>query len=212
MRLVQALRRWKAPVVSDPVIGSALGGGFYVGRILVEGVSWFLIVAPKASGEANGQYWNTNGSVATTINSAWDGAANMAAIYATANPISFRAAVFCKGLSIAGYTDWALPAKDQLELVYRNLKPSTQGNSTNSGANLNSYPAGSNYTSSGPAQTDIDAFRLGGAEALSTNNYWTSTRFSSSAAWRQSFADGAQSGASVDGSTLSVRAVRMIPA
>ena len=84
-----------------------------------------------------------------------------------------------------------LPSRDELELCYRNLKPTNCSNDTYftgtlsgnlrlaTGTNLNSIPAGAAYTETNPAQTIVTAFRAGSVEAFDANSYyWTSTEFS----------------------------------
>lgn len=191
------------------VAGAAYGGGFYVGRMKIGADSYALIVAPKASGEsASLQAKTTNSTTAGTL-SAWDGAANTAAMIA-AGAAAHPAASFCKNLTIGGYTDWVLPAKDQLELLYRQLKPDATANNTSYGANPSSDPVGANYTAGAPAQTAIAAFRTGGAEAFAVDSYyWTSTEYSSSYAWIQLFSSGGQNNG-LKNTSYRVRAVRMV--
>jgi hypothetical protein len=94
------------------------------------------------------------------------------------NDADHPAAQFCEGLSIGGYTDWYMPAKNELEVCYYNLKPSTDANNTSYGINDNAVPARtSNYTSGDPAQTSAAAFITStGAEAFTTGYYWSSTQ------------------------------------
>jgi hypothetical protein len=147
----------------------------------------------------------------------------------------YPAAHFCNDLSIGGYSDWYLPARDELELIYRNLKPVTDNNYTvadrptgatpdyknlgslgdvanTNGLNNNSDPQGVAYTSGSPAQTSVAAFQSGGAEAMTfgSNSYWSSTEYSTTAAWRQRYFTsdpGRQSNDTKSGSRY-VRAVR----
>jgi hypothetical protein len=103
-----------------------------------------------------------------------------------------------------------MPARDELEVIYYNLKPSTQLNTTSSGANLNAVPSrASNYTAGDPAQTSVALFQSGGAEAFETEFYWASTQFSTANGWIQNFNDGEQSNVQKL-STTYVRAVRRV--
>lgn len=212
---------WSAPVIFTTaldfiptVAGTPFGGGYYVGRITPgDGFTYALIVAPKASGEnLSGLVMKTSGTSTPGTNSVWNGAANTAAMIA-AGAAAHPAANFCKGLSIGGYADWVLPAKNQLELLYRQFKPGVTVNDTASGANSSSDPAGYNYTTGAPAQTAIAAFKAGGSEAFTTggfNYYWTSTEGSNGKpGWLQRFDDGYQA-TSINGTGGMVRAVRMI--
>ena len=208
---------WSAPVIFTTaldfiptVAGTPFGGGYYVGRMKPgDGFSYALIVAPKASGEAASLLLNTSSTATVGTASTWDGAANTAAMIVE-GAASHPAASFCRNLTIGSYTDWLLPAKDQLELLYRMLKPEATGNSTSSGTNPSSDPAGAKYTAGSPTQTAIAAFKAGGAEAFATDTYyWTSTEYSSTNNWVQSFSSGDQN--NITKSNVSrVRAVRMI--
>ncbi len=194
----------KAPTV----IGMAYGGGFYAGRIKINGLSYALIVAPKASGQSSFVVKTSNTSTAGT-GSSWDGASNTAAMLSAGAAIH-PAAQFCVGLSIGGYTDWVLPAKDQLELLYRNFKPDATANNTSRGLNPYSDPQGGNYTASSPMRTSIDAFKAGGVEAFDVVDYWASTEISAATGNAyQGFNNGYQ-GASSKNGIGRVRAVRMV--
>ena len=125
--------------------GTPFGGGLYAGQITEDdGITYAIIVAPKAQGgEASGTLaWKTTQTTTTGTDSLNNGFNNTAAMVAAG--ISLHpAAQFCKGLSINGYTDWYLPAKDELNLIYTNRGSldafvqtyywsSTQNSSTNS--------------------------------------------------------------------------------
>lgn len=192
------------------VAGAPYGGGIYAGRMKIGTQEYALIVAPKATGESASLTWKSANTTTAGTTSTWDGASNTAAMIA-AGASAHPAAQFCKNLTIGGFTDWFLPAKDQLELLYRNLKPDTTANTTSYGANPNSNPVGSNYTAGSPAQTAVAAFKTGGAEAFTPDNYyWTSTEYSSYTAWVQIFSSGNQYYFNYEGGGYRVRAVRMI--
>ena len=131
-----------APVL--PAIGAAFGGGFFAGTIshTADGVATHaLIVAPAASGY-NGQgalQWKTTDTTTAGTNSTFDGYANTAAME-TAGLANHPAANYCRGLTIGGFTDWYLPARDELDIAYENLKPYTYNNSTSWGINDYSVP------------------------------------------------------------------------
>jgi hypothetical protein len=122
-----------------------------------------------------------------------------------------------------GYSDWYLPARDELELVYRHFKPTTQGNNdvfrpsgtefgadgATYGTNNSSDPNGSGYTTSDPSQTTVTSFQDGGADYLTDNPYWSSTENNASRSWYQSFYDGSQTYHDKD-ETRPVRAVRRV--
>jgi hypothetical protein len=135
------------------------------------------------------------------------------------NDASHPAAQFCEGRTSGGFTDWYMPAKNELEVCYYNLKPSTTANVTFRGTNPNSVPArGSSYTSGTPAQTSAAAFQSGGAEAFdSIRQYWSSTQYSGTSpppgpyAWQQKFGNGGQYYATkVNTYNGGVRAIRRV--
>lgn len=173
-------------------IGDAYGGGFYAGQISTAGNSiadYNLVVGPVASAQTQ-LIWKTSqtGGDPTSV---IDGPANSA----TMNSATYPAAQFCEGLTIGGFTDWYLPAMNELEVCYFNLKPNTTNNNTASGINANAVPArASNYTAGNPAQTAAAAFIAGtGAEAFTQSSYWTSTQQAARYAKIQSFNQGTQS-------------------
>lgn len=202
-----------------PAIGASYGGGFFAGAIShnANGVATHaLIVAPAATGATGTGYtlttqklWKTANTTTAGTTSSFDGAANTAAIV-TAGIASHPAAQFCTGLSIGGYTDWYLPARDELEIAYYNLKPTTTSNSTSYGINAYSVPArGSNYTAGTPAQTTVTAFQTGNSQAFVADYHWSSTEASSTGAWILGFGGGGQYDGGKD-SFYRVRAFRKL--
>lgn len=208
------------------VIGEAYGGGYYAGKITQGGSTYYLIVAPKSSGENSSKQWKTTADAGPTATQTLN---NGPAASSSMNSATYPAAQFCEGLSIGGYADWYLPARDELELCYRNLKPGTTGNSTAArpkssytypegndvsgdtmGINRNSNPTGAAYTSGAPAQTSVTLFQTGNSEAFAAGTYWSSSEYSSAGAWGQIFSNGYQDNDGKSGSTY-VRAVRRLP-
>lgn len=192
-----------------PAIGSAYEGGFFAGQISTAGngiADYNLVIGPVASAQSTLQFKtaNTNDAGAT---SSIDGPANSSSM----NDASHPAAQFCEGLTIGGFSDWYLPARNELEICYFNLKPTTTSNDTGSGTNPNAVPArASDYTAGTPAQTSAAAFVTStGAQAFTADNYYSSTQFSASVAWIQLFTDGTQQFSSKTNSLL-VRAVRRV--
>ena len=190
-------------------IGDAYQGGFYTGQIGVSGVATHnLVVSPLSSGEAT-RAWKSPTSATAGADSVIDGPANSTFM----NSSTFPAAFFCEGLTIGGYSDWYMPAKNELEVCYYNLKPTTASNNTSSGTNTNAVPQrNSNYTSGNPAQTSAAAFQSpSGAERFASDFYWSSTRFDSYTAWAQQFINGNQYGYGFSvGSSNKVRAIRRV--
>ena len=191
------------------------------------------IIAPKAQGESAPialKFENTAMPIATqTLTEGWE-ATN--AMLAAGTAVQYPAAHWARALVINGYSDWYIPARDELELAWRNLKPVTANNYIGAryispinyqkdgvypdatgaqGINLNSSPAGTAYTLTVPAQTDAIAFRAGGSEEFAWNTiFWTSSEAGPSIAWFQYwFADqpGRQD-AAIKSAWVRVRAVR----
>jgi uncharacterized protein (TIGR02145 family) len=212
---------WPAQSYPPPTtIGQAYGGGFYAGQIAVGGsgtATHYLIVAPKASGEASGKTWGVYGT-ATGFTSDINGPANTTGEAALG--ASYQAATFCNNLNsgggLNGYTDWYLPAKNELEVLYYFLKPTTADNNTSAGSNANAVspePVSTNYTSGSPAQTSatgVDGFRTGETNEFASAYYWSSTETGAYIAWIQSFYDGRVQYDYSKSSTYHVRAVRRI--
>jgi hypothetical protein len=192
-------------------IGAAYGGGFFAGQINVSGTKYNLVVAPKASGENSSRTWGVYG-VTTGITSVINGPTNSASL--AARGASYQAAVFAENLTIGGYSDWYLPAKNELEVLYYFLKPTTIANSTSSGSNANAVspePSSTNYTSGSPARTSAGiGFRTGETNAFASEPYWSSTEFDANQSWLQTFDNGTQNNVNKNNS-LYVRAVRRVP-
>lgn len=172
--------------------GAAIGGGFYAGALLVQGVLFGVIVAPKAEGEHDDIRWNKNLKSVAAAQSYYDGLANTKAMAEAGSEL----AKWALGLRIGGHDDWHIPSRDALELIYRNLKPHDDENTAyyRSGENPTSSPVGYPYTDDLPAQTDAEAFKDGGAEAMEQAWYWSSTEYApyDDCAWLQGFFSGGQ--------------------
>jgi len=199
---------------SVPVVGSALGGGFFAGQISTTANSVAthnLVVGPVSSAQGVYQWKTTNTSTAGT-SSTIDGPTNSSNM----NDATHPAAQFCEGLTIGGFSDWYMPASLELEICYYNLKPTTQNNSTSTGTNAYSVPArASNYTTGDPAQTSAADFKDTGAEDYTTSPfsfYWSSTESGASYAIFKAFNGGSSSPFFKDNTSYSikVRAVRRV--
>ena len=170
-------------------IGDAYEGGFFAGQISTAGngiADYNLVVGPVSSAQSLLQ-WKTTLTTTAGTNSVINGPANSSQM----NNASHPAGQFCEGLTVGGFTDWYMPAKDELEVCYYNLKPDTTSNVTSSGANPYSVPArASNYTTGNPARTSAAAFTS--TEAFTANMYWASTQGNTISAWFQYFSNGTQ--------------------
>jgi hypothetical protein len=197
-----------------PAIGEAYKGGFFAGQISTTANSvptHNLVIAPKSSGEDSSKQWKTTFTATSGTRSVIDGPANTAAMIA-AGAASHPAADFCNGLSIGGFSDWYMPAQNELEVCYFNLKPTATSNNTSSGTNTNAVPSrGSNYTAGTPARTAATDFQGGNTEAFAAAAYWSSTEVTATAALAQGFSSGVQSSGTNNKSTSAyVRAVRRV--
>jgi len=167
-----------------------------------------VIVAPKSSGENSSKaYKNDTTAAPSATGTLTEGLKATLAMVADGNSTVYPAAHYCNDLSIGGYTDWYFPARDELELTYRNLRSFTGDNytianrpnsptpnytnlgsigtgGTEHGLNYNSDPQGVAYTAGSPAQTSVAAFQSGGAEAMGPNVlYITSTEYDTTTNW-----------------------------
>lgn len=116
---------WKS---TTPPIGTFIEGGFVAGimdTLNIGGERYLLLVSPK-SYEANKQ-WSVNNGLGSVATSNWNGLENTTKLATS----QFPAAKYCWDLVIDIYNDWYLPAIDELELIYRNLKPTQLLNEMN---------------------------------------------------------------------------------
>ena len=193
------------------VIGQAYGGGYYAGEIGVSGVAThYLVVGPLATAETT-LIWKNSNTATAGADSVIDGPQNTADMVADGDSTVYPCAHFCNDLSTGGKTDWYMPAKNELEVCYYNLKPGTGSNNTSSGINANAVPArASNYTAGNPAQTSATIFRTGSSEPFELNIYWSSTKEIATRARTQSFIGGYQGVYTKGTTTLRVRAIRRV--
>lgn len=192
------------------IIGTAMGGGFYAGRIMVDGQAFAIIVAPKVVGEHDYTPWNRSSKSVTGALSYNDGFDNTEAMAAAGSKL----AKWARDLRIAEQDDWYLPSQDELEVIYRNLKPTTNRNwcYMRSGINLHAVIPSLPYTHDLPAQTQAELFQADGDQAFEATWYWSSTQYASVSdyAWSQDFGDGYQYYGR-KGGELRARAVRRLP-
>jgi hypothetical protein len=127
----------------------------------------------------------------------------------TAGIADHPAAEFCVNLSIGGFTDWYMPSRQELDIAYFNLKPGTQTNDTNWGANIYAVPQrNSSWTAAYPTQTALTLFNTS-TEAFVVDYHWSSTETASFASTEVRFSVGNQNTAAKS-SLRRVRAFRRI--
>ena len=185
---------------------TAFAGGFYYGRINIDGQTFALVLAPRAHGEFRSTWGDYSKKVKDAYSVA-DGLKNTLAMAEAGLAIAAQA----QALVINDKSDWYIPARDELEQAYRHLKPTDEENECwwRDGENLNAVPPTAAYTKDFPAQTQVTAFQPYGAEALRDGWYWTSTQVSAGRAAIQSFSNGIQL-SSGKGDELRVRVVRRL--
>lgn len=199
-------------IITVPVIGQSFQGGYYGGAIstTANGVAThYLVVSPKSAGES---FYNfANGSYSDPFSNI-DGPTNSS----TMNNSNHPAAQFCEGLTIGGYSDWYLPAFDEMDTLYYFLKPTTTNNNTSSGYNsyaVSPEPINTLYATYDPTITSVTAFKNGQTEYFNSDYYWTSTQDGSSfssQARTKSFSNGDTTFVVAKTTSLYVRAIRRV--
>lgn len=199
---VRAVRLVDIATLGDtPPVGSPYQGGFYAGRIMEDGVLYDLVLAPKATGQTTLKHSLSDNST-LYARSVYDGAGNTASLIADNQP----SGNYAKNATINGFTDWIVPARDELEVIYRNLKASiaanwvgerTKHNSDDPveqvGYNQYSRPAGAAYSANVPLQTSVELFKLSAQEAFTGALYLSSTQnWDGGRCWVQNMNTGAQ--------------------
>lgn len=203
-------------------IGNFIEGGYYVGDIVVGGVTYRVVAAPKSTQVT--RMWkgsDTTDVGAQSRNDGWTNSNNL-------NTAAYPAINYCRTLNVNGFTDWYLPAADELELFRRNGNPQAGGSNAtgsrtapagggNMGDNANSSPPGASYTVSNPGQSVAAVFQTGGSQSfdgVSPQQYWSSTTSSFSGnlfpALYQSVGSGGNQVSSAKNVLFQVRAVRRV--
>ncbi len=122
-------------------VGESFGGGvvFHVYKDAL-GVEHGLIVS--LTDLSIGAVWGFYGTDVPNCESSWNGAANTAAIIAAGVEVG-SAAQLCDVYEAGGFTDWYLPAIDELNLMYNakyNLNQSLSQIAGGAPFDLNAYP------------------------------------------------------------------------
>lgn len=197
------------PVTPPPLnIGESFGGGYYAGLYSASGdgnPTHFLVVSPGSSETTLS--WKSSLTNTPGTSSLFDGSANTAAMTDASHP----AAEYCGNLTTGGYSDWYLPSRYELAIIYSNTRAWPGDNVTTSGINPYSVlPRTSNYSLYVPGEaTYATVFRNVTAQ-FNGGLYWTSSSSASPTAWFINTTDGTESVDFKDQS-YTVRAIRKVP-
>lgn len=165
-------------------VGQRAPGGRFAGIMRISNRVHAIVIAPKWT--ETHCIWKTNNSLTTGPCSRNDGLANTRAM----DPSKHPAAKYCLGLGVDGCNDYYLLSYNELEVCYRNLKPTPYENFTKEfksfkppltivpGVNRSSIPLGKAYSETNPKQTIVTAFCDGNTESFDSSWNWTSTEFS----------------------------------
>ena len=162
-------------------IGQTCLGGTFTGYNRIKSKVYAIIVSPKST-ERELQ-WKTNMYGLLLPESKCNGHKNTQLIKRT----GFPAAMYCSKLKVGKYRGWYLPSKNEIELCYRYLKPTTDENlpsddehsfknflKTPEGCNPSSIPLKQSYTWEDPQQTVVLRFQQNSNESFD-GWYWSST-------------------------------------
>jgi hypothetical protein len=114
-------------------IGQVWCGGYYIGVINAGVGSYYVSVAPNASGCAQ-CIWKTT----RTESGPYSFVNGYSNTWGPLNNATHPAGNFCATRSINGFADWYLPAKDELNTMYVNKAPMPAGEQFSTGTHWSS--------------------------------------------------------------------------
>lgn len=98
---------WRIHDIPSADIGTPCLGGFYAGKLFIDGESHALILAPKAEGEFVDVQWSGSATNVPDATSYADGMANTLAMAEAGSELANRV----MSLRIGGFGDWHLPSR-----------------------------------------------------------------------------------------------------
>jgi hypothetical protein len=207
--------------INSSSYGSAVVGGFYAGvidtaqysadidtnDIRQTGQRYALIVSPRAIGlNSSALTWRTTQSAVTQARTRWDGLHVTNHIINNETLANFPIFNFCNNVRSSNPppetfngSQWYIPALDEVQMIYRHLKPITNNNEVGTtdgimpfptgtfafGANLSSDPQAPANTTTVPGQTSVTVFQGTNSENINTpeNRIMSSTQASTQRHW-----------------------------
>jgi hypothetical protein len=169
------------------VPGTPFGGGTLIKIFRKEDGRLAAYVDAGKEHELTGS-WGEYGKDITGARSCVDGLANTIAMAEAGSEIAKKALA----MEINGVTGWHIAARDVLEAMYREFKPTAEENycTYRDGDNPSSVPVGYPYTPASPAQTTVEGYREGEGNAFDPVTYMSSTQYSPYGAYGQYFGGG----------------------
>ena len=152
-----------------------------------DGSDYFAPIVGPGDTETAWSETNTAVSVSGGQLTTYDGLANTEHLLGRTDtkypPIDFIRTL--RELELDGYDDWYLGSKYEMEVIYYNLKPTTDNNTTVADSQDNAYSVPQrtalNYTAGTPSQTSVSAFQSGGAQAFDSETSTAQVYYTSSA-------------------------------
>ncbi len=143
---------------SFPGLGGELDGGFYMGTISAAGTSYYIIMAPNATGCAACQWKTTHTftGVGPQVNNGF------ASTYNCLANATHPAGNFTATRSIGGFSDWYLPAKNELNQIYLNIACAPAGQKVHTNWNWQSTESCVNFPNDACVQR-FGGFGMGGS-------------------------------------------------